>query len=346
MLRKVLFLMKEKITYLLGAGASANILPLVKEVRGNPKAGLPSALEDFISKYKQEIVTSSRWSQSDFFELEKIVKKCKVFGTPDLAAKYYLETGDLKRYDLLKKTMSAFFYLKEESPDTTGNGFEGKSIDYRVVPFLTTILNKRKLPEDLRILSWNYDTQIERGAKMLHPILGVNDIQNFNVWPFKADDIIDDNKDYSLLHLNGVCGEIYSDAHFSLQNPYLYDFSRELETQLSFAWEDDESFKKELFTKRRLPIAKRMIEKTTILVVIGYSFPFFNRKVDAELFSIMKPTLKKIYFQDPYLGGDFLYNQFGLIKDNNALIEAPVGARVVDIVPVKNAEQYYVPFEL
>ena len=35
------------------------------------------------------------------------------------------------------------------------------------------------------------------------------------------------------------------------------------------------------------------------VVVIGYSFPFFNRKVDRFLFESM-PNLKNIYIQDPH----------------------------------------------
>lgn len=322
-------------------------MPLIKENKNSNKAGLPTALENFLYSKKQEIIKTCGWEEDEYSKLTKIIQKCKVFGTPDLAAKYYMEIGDFNSYSLLKMLISTFFYETEKSPDLTGQGFENMNLDARVVPFLTTISDKKKLPDNLKIISWNYDTQIEKGAGMLHPISGGSDFNmNFNVWPFKANNTDRVDKDYFLLHLNGICGYIYSEHHLGIENPYLFDFNRQLEPLLSFAWEDDDSFKKKTFTDKRLSLAKTMIDKTTILVVIGYSFPFFNRKVDAELFSIMKPTLKKIYFQDPNLNGDFLHNQFGLLKENRELIHDNISGRIVDIVPIKDVSQYYVPFEL
>ena len=40
------------------------------------------------------------------------------------------------------------------------------------------------------------------------------------------------------------------------------------------------------------------IEDADILVVIGYTFPFFNREIDRMIFSQME-CLQKIYIQDP-----------------------------------------------
>lgn len=68
---------------------------------------------------------------------------------------------------------------------------------------------------------------------------------------------------------------------------------------LSFAWEDETNDTKKIFLEKRMPIAKAIAEKTDILVVIGYSFPFFNRKIDDEIFKAMKQRLFKIYLRDP-----------------------------------------------
>ena len=37
---------------------------------------------------------------------------------------------------------------------------------------------------------------------------------------------------------------------------------------------------------------------TRVLVIIGYTFPFFNREIDREIFLNM-PNLEQIYIQDP-----------------------------------------------
>jgi hypothetical protein len=336
----------EKITYLLGAGASAGVLPLIRENKESGNSGLANALENFVTGRKYLVTTNS--SEEAFQKLVTIVKKCKAFGTPDLAAKNYLEVQDMESYRMLKLLISSYFHSIEEEPDARGVGFEGQNLDSRVVPFLTTISHKGKLPPTMKILSWNYDTQLERGAKKLHPLTaGVNNdfSDNFHVWPFQVTDRDSFDKDYFLLHLNGICGFLYSEPELAVGNPYPMGFNRPMETLLSFAWEDDNSFNKKTFTDKRVDLAKQMMDKTTILVVIGYSFPFFNRKIDAELFNAMKKTLKKIYFQDPKLDGQFLYSQFGLHKTVTPN-QMSMGLRVTEIEHIEDKSQYYVPFEL
>jgi hypothetical protein len=336
----------EKITYLLGAGASANVLPLIK-ASSDGKAGLPLALENLLYDERQRFQSETGLSSPQFDKLSLIVKKCKDFGTPDLAAKYYLEINDWHNYGLLKMLLSYYFETVQNQPDKRGTGFEGMNLDSRVVPFLTTISSKGKLPPAVKIISWNYDKQIEMGAKKLHPSTGqANDFStNFNVWPFVASANSKEEKDYFLLHLNGICGHYYSERTLAGEDLVELDCKSDKETLLSFAWEDDDSFSKRTFTMRRIELATKMIENTTILVVIGYSFPFFNRNIDAELFKIIKPTLKKIYFQDPNLDGQFLYSQFGLYKEVDHAGKS-VGHRVTEIEHIKAKSQYYVPYEL
>ena len=61
---------------------------------------------------------------------------------------------------------------------------------------------------------------------------------------------------------------------------------------LSFAWENEGS---------NYSVVQDSIEAVKdceVLVVIGYSFPFFNREIDRQIFKGML-KLKKIYIQDP-----------------------------------------------
>jgi hypothetical protein len=62
---------------------------------------------------------------------------------------------------------------------------------------------------------------------------------------------------------------------------------------LSFAWEQDainKSFLDQLVTH---------FGKTQVLVIIGYSFPTFNRDIDKQLLERAFGSLQKIYIQDP-----------------------------------------------
>ena len=73
---------------------------------------------------------------------------------------------------------------------------------------------------------------------------------------------------------------------------------------------------------------------TIIMVVIGYSFPFFNREVDKQVLNALKqqPSFRKIYFQNPVLSGEQLKAQFELDD-------------TIGIVHVKDVDNFYIPFE-
>ena len=65
-----------------------------------------------------------------------------------------------------------------------------------------------------------------------------------------------------------------------------------LTTAISFAWEHRTNH--DYYAK----IHDSIID-TKILVVIGYSFPFFNRKIDKLIINDYMPHLEKVYFQAP-----------------------------------------------
>lgn len=60
--------------------------------------------------------------------------------------------------------------------------------------------------------------------------------------------------------------------------------------KISFSWEK--------MNDQYLTRIADCVADARVLVIIGYSFPFFNREVDRQLFERM-PMLEKIYIQDP-----------------------------------------------
>ena len=58
---------------------------------------------------------------------------------------------------------------------------------------------------------------------------------------------------------------------------------------------------KQLDYKVKWPVITPTTGKIEVMVIVGYSFPHFNRSIDDEHFRRMK-SLKKIYIQDPHLG--------------------------------------------
>lgn len=74
--------------------------------------------------------------------------------------------------------------------------------------------------------------------------------------------------------------------------PSIYKFYldkyKNIDTGLSFAWEKDSKIKQSI---------EKTVYNADVLVIIGYSFPDYNRDIDKEIFDKM-PNLKKIYIQD------------------------------------------------
>ena len=68
-----------------------------------------------------------------------------------------------------------------------------------------------------------------------------------------------------------------------------------------YSWERNEIT--DLVLRNAVEIAKQ----TEILVIIGYSFPFFNRTYDKLIFNEMT-SLRKVYYQDPNPKIDILKN--------------------------------------
>lgn len=80
-------------------------------------------------------------------------------------------------------------------------------------------------------------------------------------------------------------------------------------SHLSFAWEHDtnNAFYKNL---------EKAVASTEVLVVIGYSFPFFNRDIDKLILQkFMGENLKKVYFQAPENDVSDIRERFLAIND-------------------------------
>jgi hypothetical protein len=205
-------------------------------------------------------------------------------------------------------------------------------------------------------LNWNYDFQIQlagevfvketftfdkSGATVHSPSL-------VNYYPTLGHEMHVNNHsrnlmDISMVHLNGIANLFYEMPTTYIQSTTTSDINeiinREIyerekkHTLMTFAWEN-ETMDSNLLRKR-MEIATTIIKDTDILIIVGYSFPFFNREVDKQIFEAIKISgkLKKIIYQDPYKTGEFLRKQFNLSED-------------IEIVHVAETDNYFVPNEL
>lgn len=298
--------MKEHITYLFGAGASAGVMPVDNQLTDKLKHFLESCqahIEGSTEKgYLQNFVTAHSWLMDDFKNEKSL----------DVIAKKY-ETNEHKLFQI--KTLIWFFF----------SAHAGKNrLDSRYGSLLTRLAgnNSLKAPvaANVSFLSWNYDLQLEEAYSTQKEVKFHKTPEHLYSLPgikFWRDDY-KLKKSYppyfQLIHLNGSAGYFYPQpdtktpfwCNCDLEAPSGIDelarfYGQELCTNrsvregirdsLSFSWEDTS------LVNEIKQAAIRQAARTTHLVIIGYSLPDLNRHFDLDFFNAMK-NLKEVIIQD------------------------------------------------
>lgn len=302
-----------KITYLFGAGASYHAIPILNE--------MPSRMEHILGN---EVFREANFKADGTLHgsIERKIKKiydeiswlqieASKHQTVDTFAKKLFIRNESHILRRLKTALSMYFMI-EQSIDDNSNGFipkfGKKRLDYRYDSFFASILGNsiEKLPESINILSWNYDYQFEmafseysqsngifKNQKSLNVISKIDnsDLGKFNI--IKLNGTIGNRGDKNIIPTNDLSlnfnAVVELLANWFDSNTSIHTY----EPDLSFAWEEDINSENSIVKR-----AIKASEDTEILVVIGYSFPFFNREIDRKIINSM-PKLKKVYFQDP-----------------------------------------------
>ena len=335
-----------QVLYLIGAGASygqrgknkmGEILPGYIE-RGLPVVNqLEAAIEWYCKKLRQTGPEGTPRDKSDYpnlyGELKWLKEKCQTYPTIDTYAKKLTVTGDWRELHRLKRALSSFFVLIQSH----------QKRDLRYDGFIASIIqDDGSLPNNISVLSWNYDYQMEYVLQDFSPI--TTDI--LHIWQnqgitCKGFGSFIDNSRFNCVKLNGT-------AMFSiiqgnkLIDPSSYDPSRiekwyeedfrSWKSNISFAWEKDDSFVDSV-----LPLVK----DAKVLVVIGYSFPFVNRAVDRKLIQNMD-ALKTVYIQDT-AANDVKQSFETLLSENQ---RKGLTQRLLQIHPRTSVSQFIIPNEL
>ena len=311
-----------KVVYLLGAGASygrrdqmlsyqlekktnqgtivsrgecANIIegmPVVNELPDRMKY-ISSLLWKDLNKYS--VSSLNRLPLAYFIDaLDWLQKESARHATIDTFAKKLYLTGDAENYNKLKRVLSVYFTLEQKL----------NKVDKRYDAFFASILGGAvdDFPSNVSIVSWNYDSQIEHAyneyckssslteiSTKLHICdkLTTQDVNvgGFNIFKLNGCALVRD-KDGSVMDPFGGCVGL----SFSRLASTIYNEPKEDDMLLSFAWES--------LNDKFVNYVAESIKMAEIVVVIGYSFPFFNRQVDRLLFNNMD-YLRAIYIQDP-----------------------------------------------
>jgi len=341
--------MAKNITYLLGAGASANALPVINEI-DDKLENFKNIIKDFIDDKKRNPLTNNLKPAADelFGKISWLIDNTKNHLTIDaFARKLFAKNSSHNDLSSLKRVLSTYFLFEQiknnqnEKLRIDENGIQqikqtpDKRYDGLISSLISDQINNNELAGNVKIITWNYDSQFEQAYKDFWDFEYLYQTHKpLQVIPGKW--LIDkgnsqevDLSKFSIIHLNGIAGfksivqknsitliDKYKDANTNsevflndlisyfdeISNIEDYSPTNEEATLFfNYAWEskvNNHIFQSPLVQSAILN-AERIAEMTDILVVIGYTFPLFNRTIDNALISKM-PRLTKIYIQDKY----------------------------------------------
>jgi tetratricopeptide (TPR) repeat protein len=199
--------------YYLGAGASANAIPVIAKLKRRVKE---------IQIYLDGLYKTNKHSKAiELYEKIDEISSCfKVllrgaenYQSIDTYAFFlYRENKRRNEYEDLKKALIVYFSLEQMLLDIPGDEY-WQQIDQRyqsLIPLHIQFDNsKTTMLSPLHVISWNYDVQIELTLSLLKGIGHLNDVkENFNIHPNKLSynattDLIFDDSQFNIIKLNG-----------------------------------------------------------------------------------------------------------------------------------------------
>lgn len=336
--------MAKNIVYLLGAGASANSLPTIRFMSLRMRYFLR------LIENAQKKIGSPRndYDLSRLTTLNRLLDDVDVSGTPDTVAKMYHFKGADDDLQLLRIFLCCYMLFEQldaeemeaqriftddeylnswqellDNSKTEIDSLHKNQLDSRYIEFLAALMLKSngrtKVRDNVKILSWNYDHQVEKGLGFISG-LTLDRLQDiFGIFPktekddSQIEDAILENEAMKacILKLNGTAGFVPNSNYplfdvnktklekgtwIKFLNVLLGSFHTGVShTRLVFAWEND--YKSVVEVRK---VSEHQIRQADSVVVIGYSFPNFNREVDRQIFEEFDIDKGTIYIQDPY----------------------------------------------
>lgn len=341
-----------KIIYYIGAGASYGVRdPMTREIiEGVPVVNeIPAEFEAFKAFIEKAEIPEEDISFQDLYltshdevenekrrmlgDIEMLIRGIKEHATIDTYARKLFLTKQNRNLERLKALLCSFLLWEQLE----------HRIDGRYDTFLANIINSQTLniPKDISFISWNYNSQFELAfsAYGLDTGLAVFEKNMVGNWPILTDcgRILKVNGSATFADMEMVSMiRDYDETPKAIQIIQSYanamadtsSLGFQFKTHLSFAWEksaNDENMKSSI---------ENTIADAEIVVVIGYSFPFFNRETDRQIFRGMT-NLSKVYVQD--------INPNAVVQSIKAVLPEK---RKVEVFPISSCEQFYLPPEL
>lgn len=308
---------KKELTYILGAGASYESIPLVKN--------FPRRFMFFVDSM-QKLTTHQDVAQIDKDNVKKLhnysfefYKEIASHQSFDTFFKKLYHTEEIFRINLFKKVLNIYFLWENvtiekgnssgnvHNPEQEGDFIKQSRVDKRYDALIAGLLKPQKgNPQSyckVNFITWNYDLNLLMSLKNYfspNSTIGefINSInQKDGIWKL--------GDDFTVINMNGF---FYRNELNSLRNlenvkinemifsiiseDYFNDtFIDDDSNLIKFAWESDNT---------QADIAREKINKSENIVVIGYTFPLYNRFVDLKIIPTksLYPSEIGIHIQD------------------------------------------------
>lgn len=317
------------ITYLFGAGASAKACPILSGQGETMIALAQMFLDPEITQPEFKILSSADPGEVIMHDMWRFGLNAKQYGTIDTYAKKLFLSDDYEHeLDRLKLSVSVFFTIWESMNNDYPIKSKFKNIDPRYISLLASVLEKTsnrvpKIRDNIRFVTWNYDLQFERAFKsfcMNH--FTWNDVSKY--LKFRVD--TSQNINLDICHLNGYNGYYFATPKSDKQVREIDTIDRDLQDKdlpailkelgfiiesqrrdqinfsdhINYAWESNK------LAQTTRNIALDIFNKTDTLIIIGYSFPPFNKEIDQQLFKKLEGRKTRIIYQDPNASKDYI----------------------------------------
>lgn len=347
------------ITYILGAGASCKALPLVSDMKQRMQILLDILNPNNILNSGFNAIHGVGYNtQLLFNNYNQIVQEANKHYTPDTFAKKLWLTDKTEELKLFKEFLNLYFIFEQESNLLPfGEALENDElvrrlpegsitdipnlklkkskkeklwdkisvpIDYRYDVFFATLLKENngvlEIPQNINIISWNYDNQFELAYKEYCSKSNFKEILDIlKIYP--CPESSDESNIGRIIRLNGSANKYLmrrnkynlGDEINALSSEYQDDSDKEVDfyelldmliagnvndysNNINFAWE------REKLQSKAPNTSSNFLFYSDIIVIIGYSFPNFNREVDEILFARVKNKSMRdssIYIQVP-----------------------------------------------
>lgn len=311
----------KNITFLLGAGASYYACPIWKE-QGEK-------MVELATKYLNKSNINFNEPPRGLNEIEKLLwdigyfgEKALKYGTIDTYAKklYLNQSPELSRLKLVVSVFFTIWHLTNDKDLKKRSSGAFDEIDKRFITLLAALVERKDgsgimLNSNVRFVTWNYDLQLEFAYKSF--------LHDNASWDYVSQNlsfrITDQRQPLQICHLNGYHGfyvtegaEINfidvsksNDVNKILESIGYVSTSQErrqlqISNHINYAWENNH------LANYARSEGKRIFSETDILIIIGYSFPNFNKEIDKALFGQLKGRITTIYYQDPNASETFI----------------------------------------